>query len=72
MENYEIFRDRAAQLLAKKRYKEVLSLLKGIPSYDEMIRICYELLSLEAIAYAVDEFGEVLVMENRGEYERYY
>ena len=45
-------------------------MLKGIPSHDEMIKICHELLSLEAIAYAVNEFGEVLVMENREEYER--
>lgn len=70
MKDYEILTEKAAQLLAKKKYEEVLVLLNGIPRYDDRIQMCYELLSLEAVVNAINEFGEVRVMENREEYER--
>jgi len=68
MNNYSI-EERIYDLTNKSKFEDAVSLLISIVDLEVRIQICYQALTCLAISKVTDEYGEVVMMEDKDEYE---
>lgn len=68
--SYDSIEEKVDSLTSKGDFEGAVNLLKKITDPELRINICYSALAGLAVARAIEEYGEVAVLEDKEKYER--